>query len=262
MLQTADKASELYAKNLDKVLSELEIKVLATLGNAKTGRDAFDAATILNSRGEFLKALSDAGYNELANQHIAKYPNIIDEVKKDFLDMNLPPVKLNTANVANLKSIAQADLEMFKAIGTKAMDDLRLELFRHSVANRPFSEMVETVKAATVGLTKQARSSVTGELLRTKDGKLYKRSPLANYSYTHANTAVLNFNGEVIREAGEALGAEKWEVVGPVDDVTRDECLDAMGDPVRTAKEWKDAGYWGGSPGGWNCRHQLYPVFD
>ena len=243
MLQTADNASELYAKNLDKVLSELEIKVLATLGNAKKGRDAFDAATILNSRGELLKALSDAGYNELANQHIAKYPDIINEVRKDFLDLDLPPVKLNTANVANLKSIAQADLEMFKAIGTKAMDDLRLELFRHSIASRPFSEMVATIKSSTVGLDK-------------------KGSPLKNYAYTHANTAVLNFSGEVVREAGEALGAEKWEVVGPVDDVTRDECLDAMGDPVRTAKEWKDAGYWGGSPGGWNCRHQLYPVFD
>lgn len=242
MLQTADNASELYAKNLDKVLSELEIKVLATIGNAKTGRDAFDATTILNSRGEFLKALSDSGYNELANQHIAKYPDIIDEVKKDFADMKLPPVKFNTANAANLKAIAQADLEMFKAIGTKAMDDLRLELFRHSIASRPFSEMVATIKASTTGLDK-------------------KGSPLANYSYTHANTAVLNFNGEVIREAGEALGAEKWEVVGPVDDVTREECLDAMADPVRTAKEWKDDGYWGGSPGGWNCRHQLYPVF-
>lgn len=242
MLQTADNAADVFAKNLDKVLSDVELKVLATVGNAKTGRDTFDAATILNSRGEFLKALSDSGYNELATQHIAKYPDIINEVKKDFADMGLPPVKLNTANIDKLKTIAQADLEMFRAIGTKAMDDLRLELFRHSIASRPFSEMVKTIKESTIGLDK-------------------KGSPLANYSYTHANTAVLNFNGEVIREAGEALGAKMWEVVGPIDDVTRDECLDALSDPVRTADEWKDAGYWGGSPGGWNCRHQLYPVF-
>ena len=242
MLKTVDKATETYARLLDTTLNDLNNKVVATLGKAKTDRDRFDAATILNSRGDFITALRESGYTELANKHVEKYKQVIDEVKEDFKDLDLPPPKFTAANTERLKAIARSDLENFNAIGTDAMDTLRQELFRQAVAAEPFENMVNKVREKTTGIG--------------KDG-----SPLKNHSYTHANTAILRFNGEVIREAGDSLGAKKWEVVGPLDSVTRDVCRTALGDPIRTAEEWKAAGYWGGAPGGWNCRHQLYPVF-
>ena len=259
-LRKVDQAAEVFAKNLDTVLGELEKKVYDVLGKAKLLHDRFDAATLLNSRGEMLQAIRDAGYNDIASQHVAKYPGIVDAVKADFNAKDLPAVKFGSVAAETFTNIAKADLEMFTAIGTKAVDDLRLELYRHAVSSRPMSDMVETIRAATVGSTKQARSSKTGELLRRKDGELFKRSPLERYSYTHANTAVLDFAKAVTREAGVELGAKEWEVIGVLDDVTRDECVAALDNPVRTQEEWENIGYWGEGKR-FNCRHTLYPYF-
>ena len=235
-----DKATEQYAKDLSKVLAELESNIYNVFGKAKTKEARFDANTILNSRGDMLQSLRDAGYSDLANKHIANYPEIVNEVRADFAKRKLPPVKFGKVSAETFKNIARADLEMFNVIGVKAMDDLRLELYRHSISSKPFSNMVAVIRAATTGI----------------DGK---GSPLKNYAYTHANTAILKFGGDVVAEAGESIGAERWEVVGVSDESTRDDCRDALADPIRTKKEWQDAGYWGGSPGGWNCRHTLYP---
>lgn len=242
-LKATDRAAAEYARNLSQVLDELETQITGIIGEAKTARDSFDAATLLNNRGAFLQALRDSGYTELANQHVEKYPNIVEAVKKDFGRKGLPQPSFSTAQVETFKQIAKADLQMFSAIGTKAVDDIRLELYRHAVSSRPFSDMVRVIKEGTTGTAKNG-------------------SPLSNYSYTHANTAVLKFSGEAIREAGESIEAERWEVVGPLDSATREVCRKALRDPVRTTEEWKDADYWGGSPGGWNCRHQLYPNFE
>ena len=241
-LNAVDSAVDEFAVSLSNVLGELERKVTDILASAVRGRDErYDAAALLNSRGDMLQALRDAGYSDLANEHVAKYPDIVESVKKDFGKRKLPPVEFSTASIDTFKQIATADLEAFNIIGTKAVDDLRHELYRGALANKPFSSMVDVIKAATVGLDK-------------------KGSPLKNYAYTYANTATLSFAGEAVKAAGEDLGAEKWEVVGPLDDATRDECRAALSDPIRTEKEWHSADYWGGSPGGWNCRHILYPV--
>lgn len=242
-LRAVDAAADDYASNLIKVLDELETRLIGVLGQAKSARDTFDAATLLNSRGDMLQALRESGYFALANEHVNKYPGIVEAVKKDFAARDLPPAVFTKPNADLFSQIAMADLSMFSAIGEKAIADLHYELYRHALSSRPFSDMVRVIKASTVG------TSVKG-------------SPLRNYSYTHANTAILNFSGEVIREAGESIGAKNWKVLGPLDSLTRPVCRAAFSDRVRTEEEWKDAGYWGGTPGGYNCRHQLYPSFD
>jgi hypothetical protein len=214
------------------------------LNGARTAQGTVDAAIILNSRAAMIQALNAAGYTDLAQAHINRYPNLADDIKGTFARAkDFPKPVLTEASAATFQGLATVDLDEFAKIGEGAIDELRLQLYRQAVGNQPFSAMVRTIKAATVGV----------------DGK---GSPMANHAYTHANTAVLQFQGEVIREIGEQLDADKWEVVGPNDDVTRDACQNALADPVRTEKEWQSAGYWGGAPGGWNCRHQLIPVFN
>jgi len=241
MLREADKAAEFFAKNLDRVLEDLSSDVSALVGQAKKSRNIFDAAALLENREGFLQALEDSGYVDLADAHVKKYPNIIKEVQDDLKDVGIPAANLTKVNTANLAKIAEADFEGFMVIGEKAMDDLRRGLFDRAIRSEPMSKMTALIRESIVGVDK-------------------KGSPLSRYAKTYANTAALHFNGEVLREIGESLGAEKWEVVGPLDDVTRDECRDALMDPVRTTEEWQDVDYWGGAPGGWNCRHQLYPV--
>ena len=110
-LTKVDRATEEYAHNLSKVLGELEAKVYDVLGSAKSGRDNFDAATLLNSRGEMLQALRDSGYHNLANQHVAKYTGIVDAVRYDFDVKDLPPVAFS--KVIHSSSIIRAKVALF-----------------------------------------------------------------------------------------------------------------------------------------------------
>jgi hypothetical protein len=234
LLKYTDKQVEAYAKALDSVLSDLESRVLSIINSAKIGQaDRFDATAILNSRTAMIQALREAGYSELAENHIAKYEDFPGLVKNEFAGFGLPDPRFTGTTVEVLRELAGVDLDTFSAIGEEAVDKLRTGLYKDAVARQPFSELVAQVKAATTGTD-------------------IKGSPLKNYSYTHANTAMLNFSGEVVREAGESINAEYWEVVGPLDSVTRPACVAALRDPIRKDSEWKKAGYWGGTPGGWN----------
>lgn len=232
----AGRMSEKYAFSLVRVMGDLESEIISFMrGVGATTEQA--AATVLNSRGNFIKALRDSGYNDLAQEYIAQYGVVPEAVKKAFAKRKLPAPKFSTISVETFTGLARIDLEMFQAIGSKAMEDLRIGLYKQTIAGQSFKDIVKTIKASTTGVGKN-------------------NSPLYNYSYTHANTAILNFNGEVIKAAGESIGfdkdSSKWQVVGPLDSKTREECRNALETPVRTRKQWLDAGYFGGSPGGYN----------
>jgi len=236
MLKLAETSSAKYAEALVRVMGNLESGVVAIMAGAKAGTGAqakMDAATVLNSRPAFIQALHESGYNDLAADYVATYGAQPEAVGKAFASRSLPKPEYSTVSVDTFKGLARVDLEVFAAIGEKAMDDLRIGLYKSVISGQPFKQIVDQVREATTGLDKAG-------------------SPLSKYAYTHANTALLSFQGEVLREAGESIGAEKWEVVGPDDQATRAECQDALADPIRTAEEWQAAGYWGGTPGGWN----------
>lgn len=232
-LSEIDKINAKFAEDLNKVLLALERQILANIGSLYSAKDA---NALLSSQPALLQALRDAGYNDLAERHVAAYERIVEQVNLEFAAARLPPPQFTAASVELFQTIAKADLEQFNVIGQKAVDDLRRELYRYSISSRPFSDMVAVI-----------RDSIGAD------------SPLARYAYTYANTAALQFSGAAIIEAGESIGADKWEVVGPNDSITRQVCRDALRNPVRTKKEWIAANYWGGAPGGWNCRHQLRP---
>jgi len=238
----ADSVPAQFDKDLFVVLQELDSKVIDVIARSKRG-GTYDAGLILNSRPQMVAALRSSGYNEVVENYLAEYEKVPGLVAEAFKARKLPAPKFTTASFETFKQLATADLENFNIRGAKAMDDLRLGLHRQSLSSQPFSAIVKSIKAATVGTAKNG-------------------SPLANYAKTYANTAFQSFGGEAARVAGESLGAEKWEVVGVLDSVTRQECADALANPIRTTAEWQAVGYFGGAPGGWNCRHILYPVLD
>lgn len=235
--------SDQYAKDLVKVMGELEAEVISFMRGAGTTTTEA-AATVLNSRPAFTQMLNESGYTALSTEYVAQFGAVPDQVSRAFAARKLPAPQYTTVSAETFSGLARIDLQNFQAIGAKAMEDLRLGLYRQTIGGESFKNIVKTIKASTVGI----------------DGK---GSPLSNHSATHANTAILNFNGEVTREAGESIGFGEddslWELVHGMDGATRDICLDAFSKPVRTRKEWIDIDYFGGSPGGWNCRGELYP---
>ena len=255
ILTAGDKLAEQYAETLLVVLKDLDKRVVDIVAGARTSRTEFDAAIILNSRAQMVEALQSSGYNQLSAAYIAEYEGIPATVAGAMKDRKLPPPKFTAADAEIFAGLASADLQAFSAIGRNAMDELRIGLYKQAVSNQPFSALVRSVAAATVGV----------------DGK---GSPMANHARTIANTAVLDFGGEVLRVAGENIfdqfnvpeSERLWEIVGPDDAVTRDSCSEALSDPIRTKAEWlqhtNENGdpYFGGAPGGFNCRHQFFPV--
>jgi hypothetical protein len=235
-----------FGRSLDKVMRELEKSLLDVIGGATSSKDIFDSTALLNSQPAMIEALRTSGYFTLAEEHVATFAAIPKDTIAAFKARDLPLPEFTTVDKEAMTALAQMDLDQFNNIGVSAMNELRLGMVRNAVSGAPFSTMVESVRAATIGLDK-------------------KGSPLANYAYTHANTSILNFQGEVMQQAGVSVGFTEdddlWEVEGVLDGVTRDICVSALNNPIRTKAEWQSAGYWGGSPGGWNCRHQLFPYF-
>jgi hypothetical protein len=243
----ADQQIDEFATALDKVMKRLEKSLLDVVGGATSATEVFDATVLLNSQPAMIEALRDSGYFALAEEHVATFAEIPPETIDAFKRRGLPAPEFSTVDRQDFRALAQMNLDQFNNIGVSAMNELRLGLVQNAVAGSNFSAMVEAVRAATVGV----------------DGK---GSPLSNHAYTHANTSILNFQGETLIKAGESIGfdsaTDKWEVVGPLDGATREVCQNALANPVRTQEQWEAAGYWGGTPGGWNCRHQLFPYFD
>jgi hypothetical protein len=246
LISFADRNTARYAKELAKVMADLEAGLIDIVAGSRTAAGEYNALVILNSRARMLKTLDDSGYNKLSETYVGQFERIPSIVSKSFTSQNIPSPKYGTNDATVFRGLASVDLDNFAAIGEKALEDLRLGLYRQAIAAEPLSNLVKTIRASTVGV----------------DGK---GSAMANHAYTHANTAILNFQGEAIRIAGESIGFDSddslWEVVGPDDGSTRDVCESALANPVRTKAEWVAAGYWGGAPGGWNCRHQLFPFF-
>ncbi len=241
-LKAVDNAAETYAKDLEKVLADLDKRLVSILRSTIiTGTDTFDATAILTAREIMLEEMIAAGYLDIANKFLAEYPDIKAGVERSLAAAGIPNAVFTTVDNLTFQQISLADFEAFEILGAKAMDDLRQGLYRMAVQGNSFDQMVDAIRESTIGTTA-------------------KGTPLANFSRTHANTAALRFANNVSVAAGERLGTDEFEVVGPLDAATRDICLDALSDPIRTKQEWIDAGYWA-DRGGWNCRHILRPFF-
>lgn len=243
----ADQQIDAYGLALDKVMKRLEKNLLNVVGGATSATEVFDATVLLNSQPAMIEALRESGYFALADEHVATFAQIPPETIDAFARRGLPAPEFTAVDRQDFRALAQMDLDQFNNIGISAMNELRLGLVQNAVSATPFSTMVEAVRAATVGV----------------DGK---GSPLSNHAFTHANTSILNFQGETLIKAGESIGFDgdddPWEAVGPSDSKTRDVCVAALNNPVRTRAQWQSVDWWGGTPGGHNCRHQLFPFFE
>ena len=236
-----------YDAQLAGVMTELSTRIMQIVRQATvSGTELYDATLFLNYFPEMIAALDAAGYNTLSREYVKQYKRVAPEVTKLFAGLGGPKPSLATASKETLAHMARADLTNFAALGRQGVQTLHFGVYKAMVGRQEFSSIVDMVRRATVG--------VQG-----------KRGSMANHAYTHANTAFQQFSGEVVISAAESVGHggpdSLWEVTGPSDDATRDVCSDALADPIRTRKEWEAAGYWGGAPGGWNCRHQVEPVF-
>ena len=104
------------------------------------------------------------------------------------------------------------------------------------------------------------REMMNGELLT-----IFERG-FATKIAVEIETGTSAFYQTVNASIAEAVGIDKYEYFGPVDERTRDFCMEHVGQ-IKTRAEWQaiDNGQNGAVypfRGGYNCRHQLIPVLD
>lgn len=229
----ADQFSAKLKRELDVVTTELEALLnaimLTTVIDGKVNPDL-----MLRAQGEMMLALQASGYVDLVRKHGASYEVIAGDILQRLTKAGVPNPKFGPEAAQTLTQISLVDMQALGETGENIIKELNRSLYFSALSELPFNELVKQIEKST--------------------GKL------SSYAYTYANTASLKFSGEMARIIGEEVEADKWRVTGPLDETTREECRRALRNPVRTKQEWIDADYWGGTPGGWNCRHILEPV--
>lgn len=248
-----DNKIDQYKKDLERVMRSLNDRIVDLMSAKVINRpeDLYDTAAILNMQPDLIKALTEAGYSDLSEEFVRNYERIVETTEAAYSNLDLPSPRFAAADAKMFQQIASADLERFEVIGANAMNELRFQMYRQALTSAPFSTIAASVAAATVGTASNG-------------------SPLAAYAGTHANTAIQGFAAETIKTAAINIDHDDdddlWQVVGPSDRVTREVCSMALSAPIRTRAEWKQApsdfpgSYFDNNPpGGWNCRHQLFP---
>jgi hypothetical protein len=222
-------------------MSDFQKRVVNIASDSLTARGQYDTATFALNKQSMIDALTESGYDDLAAEFIKTYPEIAGEVKGVIKSVGGPDFKYSTVDRETFKQIAGVDLSKFSDLGTAGVSELHFQLFNQSVTAVPFSEMVAAIEKASTGV-------------------------MYHQAKTQANTAILSFSGQAMQKAGEEVGFDTpdsmWKVQGPSDSLTRDVCQAALSDPIRTRAEWESVGYFGGAPGGHNCRHWLIPYFN
>jgi len=144
--------------------------------------------------------LNESGYYALVNDFIDKsydknYTEIIDLFKSGGLTATF-----SKADIANITNIKQLDLDFFNDIGNQASQKLKADLYKYSLSDLTKKDMVSNIKAS------------------------LSDTDLVRYSSTYAETAISNFNNNIIALKTVDIKEAVFIYVGVSDKKTRSFC--------------------------------------
>jgi len=223
-------------KALESSLSKFEKLVIANTDKVAVA----NSAEIALAKENIKALLVESGYYKevgvLLNDDYAKAVNASHDMYKSMYNksMRFSPESLNSLSITK-----QLDLNQFNMLGDKAADQLTQGLIEMQYGAVTRQQLVTEMVGNTVGT-------------------------LRNQANTQVRTGMQGYFRQSNVKLAEDAGIDKYEYVGPGDDITRDFCNDHIGQ-VKTLKEWDnlDNGQLGPVSvfgGGYNCRHQLVAV--
>jgi hypothetical protein len=265
-----EKLGDAHEKRIVEALASLEERIVALMTGAplKDGQ-LFDLEWAIAARKDILQAITEE-YLVPVNSDIAEYVKAAESAVK-MIQTYTDFVGISPAVVSALQS--QAFLG-FENIGTTFLNDISSEIYQNTLAGRPISESIKTIRQKINGVYAQADQVEIQRLVDIANGggkgaeeaikelkSVYAADKVGNnmrrYSTQMVHDSLMQFDASIVVQAGKETGAEQWKYYGSVIRDSRPFCKEHAG-KVYTEEE--------GDPfivrGGYNCRHHFRPFYS
>ena len=192
-------------------------------------------------------ARENAGYFGAVNSYLDQYPRI-GKMAEDILAAGRVERDLVGIPRELVDALRNRDKVHFEDLNTAALQRLDDTLLSSIVVGRTPANTLAAMKGV-----------ITGEYPWGNRKGLYQW-----HAGTYVRTAQMRFSRQILKAKADEIGLETFVYTGPVDEVTRDFCLDLVGTThTRAEIEQMDNGQTGSvftDGGGYNCRHSWSPV--
>lgn len=223
-----------FSHDLDMVIMRLRLRLTALLAEFETdptilGDPEKQLKQLASMLPQLNQALVDAGYGDAVARLQESDAELLDAIRQTAY----VPIEFAAQDVNTVMALQQAQLTEFLQIGNSAMNAVRQTVMEALLTGVPIEASLERIEAQ---LSNQ----------------------LKKYAWTYANTT----RRDIIQVATDlgAGDAEYWAYNGPLDDVTRDACVELLAIGVFTTEErneWESATAFERM---YNCRHTFDPI--
>jgi hypothetical protein len=186
------------------------------------------------------------GFRQMEAEFMQEYDMSIDRAMTMNKNIGISTDLNRVDFVSTVEQIKRADFGVFEAEARSLDAMVKARLINSLVLGEDYQRTV---------------SLLADDLLGSDE----KSGKLARFANTYMNTAFVSLGRAVDMEIYEKIGGNEPDAeyiyVGPVDNKTRDFCLEHVGQ-TRTRAEWEEIGDSEGvdifaEGGGWSCRHRL-----
>jgi hypothetical protein len=200
-----------------------------------------DKASVAGSRNP----MEQLGFRQMEIEFMEEYDKSIDRAMTMNKNIGIKTDLNRVDFITTVNQIKKADFGVFEAEAKSLDAMIKARLVNSLVLGEDYQKSVSLLADDLLGADE-------------KSGKL------ARFASTYMNTAFVSLGREVDMEIYEKIGGgeptAEYIYVGPIDNKTRDFCLQHVGQ-TRTRAEWEEIGEEEGLDffveyGGFNCRHR------
>lgn len=243
-LNFQDKLAKVLDLSAAHVNTRLKDAKLDKNGNFKI--DALNQAMVLNVASDMARILDEAGYSELAQEHVATYGALFDQARKVWARSGVP-FDFDQGQIESLQAIADADLSFFGRLTPLAVAGVEKAL----------------TESVLVGANFQVAANAIEKALASAG------SSFVRHAFTYANDSLHNFSAAMSAIRDQKYNPEYYYYAGTIIKTSREFCRQRAGKvwPAKEVKSWEALDWAGKKPGpikivrgGWNCKHSLIAV--
>lgn len=230
-IKDLDKAGDKMFKYLSDTLANLQ------LNDGRVAINAENAAFIQSRLLSYADALKESGYGGYVDKYVSGFDKIAVERFQGIKDKMGFAFDFDKINKQDLTALARWEHQALLSVGEANFNAIKSAITINVLSGSDFKD-----------ITSMIRDTIDAKFVR--------------YANTYANTGLRLYSQEVTRLSVEASGNRPedfdYEYVGPLDNLTREECVLGLEKGVFTYEEmlqFEDE--WGMR---WNCRHEFDPV--
>jgi hypothetical protein len=227
------------AKAIDLMLQQMTDKLTQLeLANGTITGSTANLQYVASLTGDWINALNQSGYYEANTTLINKYDKLVDDMVKIRPDFAVP-LSFTGASVEQINALKVLQNETFNILGNQAINQLQTIVINGVTAQMPLSTLL-------------------GDLQDSLEGKF------KNYAKTYALTAQQQYVQKVEDTSAEEYkangGTLYWIYAGPLDDLTRPECREALS--WGTVDDKTKEAFQAETEPRYNCRHGWQQVTE